>query len=397
MLENQIHPLRERIESLLASQTPLDVTALLQWKSFLSTESERIKASTVTQVLAHGNQAQASLYLLFLQTELTSLADTLYRCLEIGGEPLLASQEPSPPFWAKETLSEIRGLLEYLQQYFPHLFHFDRRAPLACRAWHAADLVARRALIFPFFQACRLEEPLFFLLREYLHCLGGSTAYTPDTWRDYRYLQGFAEEMAALIGKDQDTEAAYHTLMRQLFCLNFNTPAFYEYCTRKVTDLTQRHCSFREQRRELLHLLKLCRQPPERPGIGFDPGSPSIQCSVVKFIEEELDYLKQVEKLHAEPVINGKSRQAYPFYFQVSCTAAHLAFFVRLLVEAGLIITDKKADLHAFISNHIGTAKKERLSGHSLKNKSYAPTQEAARRMKAQLHLILQLLNEKYL
>ncbi|WP_192822761.1 hypothetical protein [Rufibacter sp. LB8] len=362
------------------------------WEASLAAICDRIRKDMAQHLCDAGNSRQTSQAPLVQQMELTSLADSLYH------RGAHRSDDEAWQFHVR-VLEEVKGLLFHQLRHFPGSFHFQRDAPLACRDWYAESLASSQRQLVGYLEGQELDAGLRHLLKEYLFCCQThSDWFAPSTWSDYLYLEEFTACLLRIAKLPHPhPKSIFHGLMRKMFYLNFNCAPFYGFCLQKIQGHTRMFPAYRDQHRELLYLLKLCRQVPEKPDTGFDLKAPSLQASVVKFLKEEIRFIVEMENLPALHRMQGVPTAPARPYFTVGCTATQLALFMRLLVETGFLMAKRKADVHEFIANHVGTSKKEKISGHSFKNKTYDPSPSAARKVKAQLHLMLQRLNEKYL
>ncbi len=84
-------------------------------------------------------------------------------------------------------------------------------------------------------------------------------------------------------------------------------------------------------------------------------------------------------------------------FFTVSITLEQLLFLFRLLIETGIVIIKRKADLYDFIHLHIGTEERKTFSRGSLRNAFASRRQATAKKVKDILTEMTRLINQKYL
>ncbi|EOR96282.1 hypothetical protein ADIARSV_0517 [Arcticibacter svalbardensis MN12-7] len=377
---------------LITEQALLELPAGKQGSITIAFISEcQVLKSKLSQIYFDYDQAAANAFIKSIQIELTQLADHLYGFN--AAEWILDSQSVSKEVFKKLT-HEIISLLLFLKANFSESFNTQLQAPAGLKHHMQTDIAEKREIILKFLKAGQIDDDLIDIITHYLFSIEGDPEYILSSWRDFDYLENFLNSLLVIQGL-KSSESVFLKLVRQVYFMNFNAIQFYDYSRNWLDVMIQRHDTFVEQRRELLLILRDVKQFVELPELAFNPDLPSLKQMVCTYIEEEMEYLQKTETLHEGPYHN-KGRNAYPFYFHVKFTTAQLMFFTRLLVESGFIITKRKADLHEFISNHIGTLRKDNLSGHSIKNKQYTPSKEVVHKVKDFLLMLISLIHEKY-
>ena len=72
-------------------------------------------------------------------------------------------------------------------------------------------------------------------------------------------------------------------------------------------------------------------------------------------------------------------------------------FIFRLLIDKGIVLVKRKADLYEFIHTHVGTAKKDNLSIGNMQNNYAENNRIIAIKVKVLLQSLVKLIDEKYL
>lgn len=344
--------------------------------------------STLAQVHFDFNLAEVSSQVRSVQVELTQLADHLY--ILKGSAVFNEHQVSDPDNLYEELMQELVSLLCYVKTNFPESFNTQLKAPAGLKDVQRHALAAKREFIMKILLTGQIDDELTVIISDYLSSIDGESEYTLISWRDFGYMENFINAFSSgNINASTAPDAVFQKLVRQLYFINFNATQFYDYSRSWIDRKIGEYSTFIEQRRELLLISRYIKQFLELPDMAYSPKLPSVKQMVSNYIDEEIEYLLKTENLHAG-TFHNKARNTFPFYFHVNLTTAQLMFFVRLLLETGIIITKRKADLHEFISNHVGTLRKDNLSESSIKNKQYNPSREVVRRVK---HLSLSLIN----
>lgn len=384
--------LKQYVESLL-EHAPLEQNAEKRAAlavSFLA-ECRKLK-SVLSQAYLDQDNATVSSQIRSVQIELTQLADHLYT---LHDSEIFNEHDLSDTYNVyAELMEEVISSLCYLKDGFPEIFNTQLKAPAGLKNMLRQAVVEKRESITRNILSRQIDDDLTLIISRYLSSLDGEDEHLLKSWCDFDYMERFIDTLSS-IDTPGNPDTIFQSLVQQLYFINFNTTQFYDYSRGWLEKLIDGYSTFVEQRRELLLVLRHITHFLELPDLACNPKLPSVKHMVVSYINEEIDYLAKTEHLHTG-TFHNKSRHAFPFYFHVNLTTEQLMFFVRLLMETGIIITKRKADLYEFISNHVGTLRKDNLSVSSIKNKQYSVSKDVIQKVKTILLKCINLANQKY-
>lgn len=142
----------------------------------------------------------------------------------------------------------------------------------------------------------------------------------------------------------------------------------------------------------------------ERSSSCYDPNRPNIKVVLLAFIKAEIKFLvkKQGAALMVSPEgkLIGMNKMAQIPEYRVKTTLSvdSLAYLLRLLVEAGIIVAMPRSELMAFVARNFQTPGigQACLSPNSLGTKYKQVVQTTARNVNAALLRMLKILNKDF-
>lgn len=172
----------------------------------------------------------------------------------------------------------------------------------------------------------------------------------------------------------------------------FNHPRFYKFCKVAIAEKLNRLSVISDHFRELIFMRKTLIQIPLLKIIPYSPQSDSIQKLLLKMIDSELDFLKELDFINTELVNSGMLDSNY----KVSLSVKQLAFYIYLNVEVGIITEQKATRIHQYVISHVSTAEKQEISEKSFSNGYYVHTPEDIRKVSDKLARMLAIAQDKY-
>ncbi|BAU55597.1 hypothetical protein [Mucilaginibacter gotjawali] len=337
-----------------------------------------------------GDPHKIRLYIEHLQLEITRLSDEYYQFLQ--------SQNKGSPVadLISQLLSELNLLYRYLKENFKSFFNDQLNVHQAFKETYIPFINKLSKKILSVLAASGEDKEFILLMQDYLYTLSKPGYHEIKTNGDLDYHVNFISAIHKLVieitGPDLNLK-----LFRELIYLNFNClPVIWFYINRIQKDYDQVDFYQEELINTIIELRNL-QQIPAKVGYGYEPSAETLKEILCKVYEEEISCLKRLQRLQAKLTYKKWSSMIFtPFYFHVAFSLEVLVLFFRLLIEAGIVITEKKVVLFDFISKHIGTERKENLSFGSIKNKYNNPQYSAAQKIKIALLEVIRLINEQY-
>lgn len=224
----------------------------------------------------------------------------------------------------------------------------------------------------------KLDPLLYNLLQDFL-LRRGEFSSSLKTYHDLKYFKRLLIGLWNITGTIKLQEEVCDFLYQN----NFNAAVFYDYNQLKIEALLEGLDHYQEKKMFLLELRKELRQLPKLLSEGHSKDSPHIIESLCGFIDEEVTSI--VQKISD----NGPTQNSSRFYFFTNLNVPEITYFYKLMLETKIISTARKADLYEFISNHIQTESRRKLSEHSIKNKSYKPDEKSIKKVRLKLREML--------
>ncbi|MBT1688896.1 hypothetical protein [Dawidia soli] len=181
------------------------------------------------------------------------------------------------------------------------------------------------------------------------------------------YLLEFAYELTRFRAEQGDATMA---LLRLVYYLNYNTHECYEYII-KTLEQAASEADNNVDRMAILRLAqKELNQIVTKPGFARKRDRASLKTEIGRWLEEEIRFC-DVATPQVAPELNGM-RTDEPF--QTDLTVAEIAYFLKLLIELGIIKARRRiAKILRFITKYISTDNTDSISLQSLSNKYNKP------------------------
>jgi len=338
----------------------------------------------------HGDPNKIRMYIEHLQLEITRLSDGYYQYLQ--------SQNKGSPVsdLISRLLSELNLVYTYLKENFKPFFNDRLKVLQAYKESYIPFINKMAKKILSVLASSGEDNGLILLIQEYLYTLSRPGYHEIKTSGDLDYHINFISAIHKLVIENPGPDLSLN-LFRELIYLNFNClPVIWFYINRIQKDYDQVDFYQEELINAIVDLRNL-QQIPAKVGYGYEPSAETLKEILCKAYEEEISCLKRLQRLQAKITYKKWSSMIFtPFYFHVAFSLEVLVLLFRLLIEAGIVSTEKKVVLFDFISKHIGTARKENLSFGSIKNKYNNPQYSAAQKIKIALLEVIRLINEQY-
>ncbi|WP_257670809.1 hypothetical protein [Parapedobacter tibetensis] len=182
-----------------------------------------------------------------------------------------------------------------------------------------------------------------------------------------RYLRSLAPLLEACCAQHKKDAKLQGKLERLLMLQNFNDMEYYAYYTQRLDGAVPIELPLMEQIRAYDTLLLEHTQHKQLKNKAFIKGLPGILEEVVHHIHTKIGVLKDVLAMSTELQAQG----FLPIYAKCALSASQLAFFCRVLVDEGVIVTEKHKRFFEFVCNHFGTAKTAKPSPVAFANNFY--------------------------
>lgn len=296
-----------------------------------------------------------------LQSQLTELMNDLN-----SGEALNSTAAGIAEI-ARELLQKTCRFLDYLRQSFGLYFNFSAALPHYFIVKHQRSTNNEPEGLLRSLQVAGIDHQLYEVLESYIKVFVAPDRLRISSWGQLQYLEQTATWLDDFC-KGPLGENVTLELLKVLVGHDFNSIHINKYFTKYIERITTSDLSGQEQQDELLYLLKVFRQVRIEVKSSFDPGVQPLKESVSDSLLAELDYLAKKEKVFIKSFAGPEGAKPTRFYFEVMFTLAELMFFLRIMMEAGILQTKFNSHVYEFVSAHIRTKRSENLSKKSMRN-----------------------------
>jgi len=177
-----------------------------------------------------------------------------------------------------------------------------------------------------------------------------------------------------------------------LISLKYNDQELYAYLLENLHQRQLKAISSAEQFRDLILFKKAITQLMELQEKEYFSHNPNIKTMLLRAIDAEISFLKEVDFLNSELVHSGILDSTY----KVGLSVRQLAFLIFLNVECGVITERKAKTVHQYIIAHVSTKEAEHISEKSFSNGYYVHHPEDIRKVSEFLAKMLAMAQKLY-
>ena len=294
----------------------------------------------------------------------------------------------------------LEKILAYIEKYHGRYFSFHVRVPHSLFKVSMAELEPQMSLLLMGFKKKGVDPALSDLVMKNFSDYQASGL---STYERMLYMKNFQD---ALIRLCRDAPAAdfNELFVDGLVYLLFNAPEFENYVKQKMLERLSTLYSLPEKYEQLYLMEKTVKVLQERTTSCYDPQRPNLKLVLLAFIKAEIKYLgkKQSVALRSSPegfVKNNMLQLQAPEYrMLVTLSADSLAYFIRLMIEGGVIVASPRSELMNFLARHVQTPGigHAYLSANSLTTKYKQVVQTTAKNVHALLTRMLKILTKDF-
>jgi len=291
-----------------------------------------------------------------------------------------------------DNISQIANLLNQmvleLQQLFPYDFDYHCAISAVNQKQLLLNIAENSSQILKNIETLQADNVTITLFKHIFEQISGSSGRF--TFEQDVYLQNFLASLKTTLNQSVPPLDLSEIILL-LVSLNFNHPSFYHFCCSHLNHELQQCENISEQYRLIHFFKKLIGQVFKTINMPYNKNLPSIDESILRYIESEISYLKSIDTI-AEDLSSSGILESN---FKVSFTVRQLAIFINLQVEAGIILTKSPKALHQYVTKHYSTAEKAIISEKSFKNAYYGNVERDVQKVIDKIVTMLAIAQEK--
>lgn len=317
-------------------------------------------------------------------------------------QSLMAHAMTNGPLYELQILlcNSLEKILLYIETHHGRYFSLKMPMPVNFYKISVEELKPQMDLLKMGFKKKQVAQPLQDLILKcfstYLNA--GSAAYERK-----HYMNNLYHALMQLC-RDAPTEDFNQLLVECLIYLLFNDPVFESYVKAKLTEKFSTLYNLTEKVEALYQVEKSIKVLQERTTVCYDPQRQNLKVVLLAFIKAEIKFL--TKKQTSALMINSEGQmkkmnllsQVPEYRMKTTLSADSLAYLLRLLVEAGIIVALPRSELMNFVARHVQTPGigQASLSPNSLGTKYRQVVQTTARNVNAALLRMLKILNKDF-
>ena len=257
----------------------------------------------------------------------------------------------------------LEELLSFIESYFSKYFNQDEHIPTKYRVIAQCDF-KRKVLEIESWPSCKLKTIATDPLKNFL------TNNRPVTFRYLIFLKELEKEIRHQCQKCNKPCTSCN-LNRGLVYLNYNNFEFINFGIQQITKDYQEAEDITGQIERLSLQLKKINQIHTKPNIAYKDNYTSAKDQLTEWVIEELAHLEKIYQLKLKFPEQTLEEINAQFKITTDLSVSQVAFFVRLLVDTGLILNKNHTEIISFFAKNISTKKAANISQESFRSKYY--------------------------
>lgn len=341
----------------------------------ISDEVQRVKMKWKNKVFESNDERKIERYIQGHQKELIDLTN---KVLDLLGTEVDKSQGS-----AKDPLIILyRGLeelLTFIERYFSRYFDQDGFVPENYKMIAVTDFSEWLLITKPMLEERMTDKRL---LKLCMHPIEKFVSRSNEaiTFQKLIFLKQLVKEITAVVNMNTTGKEFNEKLRLLLLYLDYNSLRAYQYAIDYIVVYVNEATTMPQRIDRLAYALKCVNQAQVKPGFSFYPEYATIKAQLTVWVGEEFKFAEQRKQLSLSFATDAKGLAVEKgVKIRTTFSVPQLAYFVRLLVEIGIIRNRNVTQLTDFLARIVVTQGTEEISGGSL-YKSFYKVEEAARK-----------------
>lgn len=259
--------------------------------------------------------------------------------------------------------SELEKLLSYIENYFSKYFNQNEKIPTSYQIIGQLEFREKLKKIESY-NTCLLLNIATHPIYEFVE------QNKPISFQKLIYLKELIKEIQCSCSNCKEVREDCK-LSCSLIYLNFNSYIYFTHLTKIIKSDLKKEEQLTKQIEKLSFHLKKLNQVQTKPNISFKVKQASIKQQVGNWILEEMAHLEKVYQLTLKFPKANIDDLIGQFKLSTGFSVAQMAYFLRILVDTGIILNKNHKEVITFFADHLQTKKTETISSDSLRSKYY--------------------------
>ncbi len=365
-----------KLEAILVELQTVDpaMASLPGLSDLLKVETERIKLALRDEVFSSPNENTVEIYIQRHQVAVIDLKDQILKLLKPEEvEQLLTPTAITDKVSAlKSVYQSLHNLLSFIEKYFTKYFDLTAKVPDSYKNITIRNFSERLPLLKERLKAKELSPNMIWVVTncfyEFIESKESKVSY-----RRIIYLKEMCRELNRICELELKGVELEKQICANMIYINFNSLKLLNHCSKAIKESFQSKENLNEQLQVLAHYKKKINQVHEKPGFSYKPSHKSLKELLNDWVTEEIIFLERKHQLS----FGFKSEQTEikesvnTFKIQTDLSVPQIAYFIRLLVDTGLIKNKSIMDLIRFFSTHISSKRMQSIAKESFRRQFY--------------------------
>ncbi len=362
-------------------------------KQTLKLETDRIQEAFINKVFHTESDRIVQNYIEVHQTCLIDLIDSILGNLSKNDVENIFNYSPKKE--SNDPLIQVykacESLLSFIEKHFSNHFNLDAKVPESYLI--TADQKIRKQLpsLESRLKGLSIEPDIISTILRPFHLFINRHYKRDISYNLLVYLKDLLTELLSWVDSNMVHEDLFSSLMNTLVYINLNSSQAFGVLTRLMKDDYQQFDNLDQQLLKLSWFGKTINQCQEKPNLAYEPHKLSLKNILSEWVDDEYRYLSRHHQ------ISMNFQEEIPTYTQdhfkinTSLPVEQLGYFIKLLLDSGIIQNKNQTKVIEFFARHFRTKRAESISAQSLWNKSYSPVSKSMIKLKDKLREMIEM------
>jgi len=314
------------------------------------------KDHLITHAMNHESKEKFNRIIKLYQTSLISYLDRLY-CTQ----SLCLQNSQKESCIKRESIQILTDLLRFIRYQFPDAFNNQMPIPYAIQQAQKEKLKEGLDNIY---NNIKHKSPNNLLIATVTHPITDFLATKKKSYTFYhlKYLQSLMEKLLELSQHPHTNREFNRLICNSALEHNLNSKTCFDYFVAFISKEYRLKESKMNQLKRLVYYKKCVEQVFVTPNTSYDPSQKKLKSALSKWLNREIEFIKKSchinERNELEQPINVKTAPKVT----TTMSVPQLAYFIRQMIDTGLILTSNKSETIRFVCAHFSTLNTKNIS-----------------------------------
>lgn len=285
----------------------------------------------------------------------------------------------------------IIDLINYLEQHFKQYIDADLQVPFHSDLLNKYNFPRKAKNIERKLKKQDLDKSLLKMIQKPLNKILNLGFDNRITYHEVNYFKTFLTEIEQGLYQEDMNQDSFDKILIEV---DYNEFEISEFLINKMNEKLKKKPSIVDKELYLIEKRKTISQIIIRSTESFNKINEPLKNIIIQWIEGELYYLKTLAVYDEKKEHEAEKLSTEIEKLEVNLSVPQLSLFLRLLSETEITNDLSLRELTRWVASHISTPAQSEISSKNLYNRSFEPTTNTIREIKARIIQMINRIND---